>query len=65
MLGEQFSLVDCCHAPVIFALALSGFDVGPYPALHAYYNRMRARPSWSACQFAQFEQIVSAALGER
>lgn len=49
--GESFSLVDCCYAPVLDALSLSHFELGGHPALRAYLERMRQRPSWARCEF--------------
>ena len=51
MLGDEFSLVDCCYGPVFDALALSGDDILAWPAIGRYLGRMQARPAWSACQF--------------
>ena len=51
MLGEQFSLVDCCYGPVLDALALAGEYIEAYPALKAYLKVMRARRAWRACEF--------------
>jgi glutathione S-transferase len=51
MLGDQFSLVDCCYGPVLDALALAGDYIEAYPALKAYVKSMRERRSWRACEF--------------
>jgi len=51
MLGDQFSLVDCCYGPMFHALALGGEEMTPWPAIGRYLARMRARPSWKACEF--------------
>ncbi len=51
ILGEQFSLVDCCYGPVLDALSLGGGDLAASPALGQYLARMRERRSWKACQF--------------
>jgi glutathione S-transferase len=51
MLGAEFSLVDCCYGPVLDALALSKFDLTPYPNVSAYLARMRLRPAWAKCEF--------------
>jgi glutathione S-transferase len=51
MLGENFSLVDCCYGPVLDAYALAGSYIDAYPAIKAYLGRMRARPSWKRCAF--------------
>ncbi|MBM4382099.1 MAG: glutathione S-transferase family protein [Deltaproteobacteria bacterium] len=49
--GAEFSLVDCCYAPVLDALSLSAFDLAPYPNVSAYLARMRLRPAWAKCEF--------------
>jgi glutathione S-transferase len=49
--GEQCSLVDCCYGAVLDALALSGFELAPYPSVAAYLARMRLRPAWANCEF--------------
>jgi len=51
MLGDQFSLVDCCYGPVLDAFALAGDYIEGYPALKEYVKNMRMRRSWRACEF--------------
>ena len=51
MLGEQFSLLDCCYGPMFDALSLAGEYLAAYPALGGYLARMRGRRAWKACQF--------------
>jgi GST-like protein len=51
MLGDQFSLVDCCYGPVLDAFALAGDYIEAYPALKEYVKNMRMRRSWRACEF--------------
>ena len=51
MLGEQFSLLDCCYGPMFDALSLAGEYLAAYPALGQYLARMRDRRAWKACQF--------------
>jgi glutathione S-transferase len=51
MTGAEFSLVDCCYAPVLDALSLSKFDLTPYSNVSAYLARMRLRPAWAKCEF--------------
>jgi glutathione S-transferase len=51
MLGNEFSLVDCCYGPVFDAFALAGDDILAWPAIGRYLARMRARPAWRACEF--------------
>jgi len=51
MLGETFSILDCCYAPVLDALSLSSFDLAPFPSLCRYLSENRQRPAWKACEF--------------
>jgi glutathione S-transferase len=51
LLGDEFSLVDCCYGPVLDALSLAGDYMEACPALKAYLKNMRARKSWRACEF--------------
>jgi len=51
MLGERFSLVDCCYGPMFDALALAGGYVEAYPAIARYLAAMRSRRTWKACAF--------------
>lgn len=53
LLGEEFSLVDCCYGPMLDALSLAGEYLAAYPALARYLARMRERRAWKACQFRQ------------
>lgn len=53
MLGRSFSLVDCCYAPVLDALSLSDLPLTGYESVQRYLDRVRARPSWEACQFRE------------
>jgi glutathione S-transferase len=46
VLGEAFSLADCAAGPALFyADWLRPFDA--FPALRAYYDRLRARPAFA------------------
>ena len=51
LLGDEFSLVDCCYGPMLDALSVAGDYLAAYPALGEYLGRMRDRKSWQACQF--------------
>jgi glutathione S-transferase len=52
MLGDEFSLVDCCYAPVFDALSLAGEQhLAPYPAIAGYLAKVRERRAWKACGF--------------
>ena len=51
MLGDDFSLVDCCYGPVFDALALAGAYIEAYPAIGRHLAQMRERRAWKACQF--------------
>jgi glutathione S-transferase len=51
MLGNEYSLVDCCYGPLLDALSLAGDETAAYAAIRRYLARMRARKAWKACQF--------------
>ena len=51
LLGGEFSLVDCCYAPMFDALSLAGEHLAPYPAIAGYLARVRERRSWKVCGF--------------
>lgn len=51
MIGEEYTLVDCCYGPLLDALQLSQFDMAPFPATSAYLEKIRQRPKWAACEF--------------
>jgi len=51
MLGDVFSLVDCCYGPMFDALSVAGDYLAAYPALGRYLARMRERKAWQASQF--------------
>jgi glutathione S-transferase len=51
MLGNEFSLVDCCYGPIFDALAMGGDEMAAYPAIRRYLGSIRARKAWKACQF--------------
>ena len=51
MLGDEYSLVDCCYGPIFDALSLAGEYMTTYAALGRYLARMRVRPAWRVCQF--------------
>ena len=44
--GETFSLADCAAAPALF-YANTAVPFGAHPKLAAYYERLRARPSFA------------------
>ncbi|MCY4255918.1 MAG: glutathione S-transferase N-terminal domain-containing protein [Gammaproteobacteria bacterium] len=47
-LGEEFSLVDCSLAPLLWRLASYGIDPGPRAdALYGYMRRVFARPAFT------------------
>jgi glutathione S-transferase len=51
MLGNEYSMVDCCYGPLLDALALAGDEMAAYPGIGRYLSRIRARKAWKACQF--------------
>jgi glutathione S-transferase len=51
MLGEAFSLVDCCYGAQLDALELSRWPLTTYPAITDYVRRIRARGAWAMCRF--------------
>jgi len=53
LLGDEYSLVDCCYGPMFDALSLAGDYLAAYPALARHVARMRERRAWKACQFRQ------------
>lgn len=51
MLGDQYSLVDCCYGPMFDALSLAGDYLAAYPAAAGHLARMGERKAWKTCQF--------------
>jgi len=51
MLGEEFSLVDCCYGSMFNALSLAGDEMAAYPAIRRYLADIQTRKAWKACQF--------------
>ncbi len=51
LLGDEFSLVDCCYGAILDALSLSDFGLHHYPAICAFLERIRTRPAWATCEF--------------
>lgn len=45
-LEGAFSLADVAHTPHLWLLVQSGFDLGPYPGVRAWLDRVTARPAW-------------------
>jgi len=46
MLGNDFSLVDCDHCPVLNVIEKAGFSFESFPRVKAYLDACRARPAW-------------------
>ena len=46
MLGDSFSLVDCAYCPILNVAEKAGFNLGDYPQVRGYMDRVRARPAW-------------------
>lgn len=51
LLGEDFSLVDCCYGAAFDALSRSRFSLADFPAIRGYLDRVRERPAWEKCEF--------------
>lgn len=69
LLGEQFSLADISMACVLLRVEETGFlDAfaadGALPHLMAYYDRLRARPSWQAAIRAVTHPIIEKGVRE-
>lgn len=49
-MSEEFSLVDCCVAPLLWRLPAMGIDIkrDQAPGLHKYMNRLFARDAFKA-----------------
>ncbi len=45
-LEGSFTLADVAYAPHLWLVVEGGFDLGPYPAVRAWLDRLLARPSW-------------------
>jgi glutathione S-transferase len=48
IIGNAFSLVDCCIGTDLVGLAASKFDWAPYSAVRGYVERIRNREAWHA-----------------
>lgn len=53
-LEGAFSLADVAHAPHLWLLRDGGFDLGRWPAVRAWLDRMYARPAWRRTEAAVF-----------
>ncbi|MBI3071141.1 MAG: glutathione S-transferase family protein [Deltaproteobacteria bacterium] len=51
MLGNAFTLVDCCYGAVLAALDAGGFDFAPFPAVRRFLSAVRARAAFVASEF--------------
>jgi glutathione S-transferase len=45
-LAGAFSLADVAYLPHLLLVEEGGFDFAPYPRVHGWTSRMRARPAW-------------------
>ena len=60
-LSDEFTLVDCCLAPLFWRLPLYGIEVPPkQKAIHAYMERVFERPSFQA-SLTELERELRAA----
>ena len=53
-LEGTFSLADVAYAPHLWLLRDGGFDLGRWPAVRAWLDRMYARPAWRRTADAVF-----------
>ncbi len=53
-LEGAFSLADVAYAPHLWLLRDGGFDLGRWPAVRAWLDRMYARPAWRRTADAVF-----------
>jgi glutathione S-transferase len=56
MMGDEFSLVDCCYLPSLNALAMTHYDLEDYPKVIAYLANAAERPSWQAAGMVDFRR---------
>lgn len=63
MLGNAFTLVDCCYGPQLDGLKVSEWPLADYPAIDAYLSRVRSRVSWQHCQAADSEFVEPTEAG--
>jgi glutathione S-transferase len=47
LVGETFSLHDCCWAPNVHRLELFGMSLVPYPDVDRWFNNIKSRQSYS------------------
>ncbi len=59
MLGDEFSLVDCCYLPGLNALAMTHYHLKDYPKVSAYLANGAERPSWQAAGMIDFERAFA------
>jgi glutathione S-transferase len=53
-LEGDFSLADVAHAPHLWLIAGSGFDLSPWPAVRDWLARLLARPAWKQAEALVF-----------
>jgi glutathione S-transferase len=46
MVGNEFTLVDCCYCPVLNVIEKAGFSYRDFPKVQTYLDACRARPAW-------------------
>ena len=59
MLGDEFSLVDCCYLPGLNALAMTHYHLKDYPKVSAYLANGAERPSWQAAGMIDFQRAFA------
>jgi glutathione S-transferase len=56
MLGDEFSLVDCCYLPSLNALEMTHYNLKDYPKVSGYLANGAERPSWQAAGILDFRR---------
>lgn len=57
-LSEEFTLVDCCIAPLLWRLASVGIEVpAKFKSIHAYMQRVFSRPSFKQ-SLVEYDRVM-------
>ncbi|HVO18660.1 MAG TPA: glutathione S-transferase family protein [Anaeromyxobacter sp.] len=59
-LESDFTIADIAYLPHLAFVAEGGFDFAPYPRVHAWLDRLAARPAWRRTSELVFEAIPHA-----
>jgi len=60
-MSDEFTIVDCCVAPILWRLPVMGIDLGEHKAVQpllAYRNRLFSRDSVRASLSEQEKEMV-------